>query len=77
MSVYPSFAIAIEPHNRIYKFLLNNLSINNIIGNVCVFNVALGTSRGYIHLSNDRSYDLNYVTDESAGGGRLARQSCC
>ncbi len=76
MSIYPGFAIGVEPNNKIYKFLLNNLSINNIIGSVCTFNVALGASRGYIHLSNDRSDDMNHVTDESArgGGGYQAKQ---
>jgi len=51
---------AFEPHPRIYRFLLGNLSLNHC-GNVSPRNVALGETAALMLMSDDRRDDMNHL----------------
>lgn len=53
---------AIEPHPRTYKFLVDNIALNNLT-NVVAYNLAIGEGRGVIHVSDSRWDDQNRVTN--------------
>ena len=53
--------IAIEPHPKIFKFLVNNIRLNKL-GNVKTYNVALGDKEGFFHFSDLKSDDQNFIT---------------
>lgn len=52
--------IAFEPHPRIYRFLLGNLSLNHC-SNVSPRNVALGAKDALALMSDDRRDDMNHI----------------
>jgi len=51
---------AIEPHPRIYSYLLSNLTLNGA-SNVTPANVAVGCKAGVIKISDSRRDDMNRV----------------
>ena len=56
---------SIEPHPRIFKYLQENLKLNNV-ENVISFNVAIGDKNSTIGFSNKRSDDQNQVTNSES-----------
>jgi FkbM family methyltransferase len=52
--------MAIEPHPRTFKFLQENIALNEI-ANVELFNVALGANAGSAAFSDDRRDDMNRI----------------
>ena len=60
--------LAVEPHPRIFRYLLGNVKLNRI-ANVIAENVALAAAPGSASFSDSRSDDQNHV--EPAGGGKL------
>lgn len=62
---------SIEPHPRIYKFLIENLELNRIT-NVETINIALGNQASEITITNDRRDDMNRV-----GTGSLSVKMDC
>jgi len=51
---------SIEPHPKIYKFLQNNIKLNNFT-NVITFNVAIGNEKSRIGFSDIKSDDQNRI----------------
>ncbi len=58
--------LAIEPHPRIYGYLLGNLELNSV-GNVKPVNTALGDKTGELWFMDERSDDQNSVAKEGVG----------
>jgi FkbM family methyltransferase len=56
--------VAIEAHPRTYKFLCDNLNLNNA-GNVVAVHTAVGEESGSVHFSSLTDDDKNHI---SAGG---------
>jgi FkbM family methyltransferase len=59
--------ISIEPHPRIFKFLVQNIKLNRL-ENVKALNFAIGEKSGESHFSDIRSDDQNFITN----GGPVA-----
>ena len=60
--------LAVEPHPRIFRFLLGNVKLNKIT-NVTARNLALAAGPGSASFSDSRSDDQNHI--EPAGNGKL------
>jgi len=58
--------VALEPHPRIYGFLLGNLALNKV-RNVVTHNVAVGAAKGQVWLTSTTSDDQNSVTTQPGG----------
>jgi len=53
--------IAIEPHPKIFKFLVNNIRLNKL-ENVKTYNLALGDKEGFFYFSDLKNDDENFIT---------------
>lgn len=58
------YVLAIEPHPKIYTYLVKNIMKNNL--NIITKQVAIGDKKGEIHFTNKRSDDQNHI--EKNGG---------
>ena len=58
----PGIIYSIEPHPRIYKYLVGNIKLNNLT-NVHAYNIALGKENGTSFLTDIKSDDQNSITD--------------
>ena len=54
-------AIGFEPHPRIFSYLMENVSLNNLGDNIELYNCAVGSERGSINFSSGRADDCNKV----------------
>lgn len=57
---------SIEPHPRIYKYLLGNIKLNNLT-NIKTYNIALGKENGIAFLSDIKSDDQNSIKNNNKG----------
>jgi len=60
-------AIGFEPHPKIFLYLKENISLNNLENSVEVHNCALGNARGNLCFSSIRSDDQNKVLSQGEG----------
>jgi FkbM family methyltransferase len=60
--------IGIEPHPKIFSYLIRNISLNNL-NNVELYNFAVGNERKYIKLSDENYDDTNSILIEGDGIG--------
>ncbi|MEO7132974.1 MAG: FkbM family methyltransferase [Vicinamibacterales bacterium] len=56
---------AFEPQPRVFQYLLGNLALNHC-SNVKPRNVALGSARGVVRMSDDKQDDMNRITQSGA-----------
>ena len=54
-------AIGFEPHPKIFSYLMENVSLNNLESSIDLHNCAIGNKRGYLNFSSERTDDCNKV----------------
>lgn len=57
--------ISIEPHLKTFKFLNNNIKLNKL-KNIKTYNFAAGDKSGKLRLSNIRSDDQNFISQDGS-----------